>query len=169
METWKRIPSFPRYEVSSLGSVRSTAEVRGGPKLLALNATEYYLRACLFKDGNKYTKRVHLLVCEAFHGTRPEGKVCRHKDGNRCNNRPENLEWATQKDNIEDKKKHGTYTQGAANHRAKLTDAQVAEIRADPRYRYKPEEYAAKFGVSKGCVVDARVGRTFTHLKKIKL
>jgi hypothetical protein len=41
------------------------------------------------------------MVCEAFHGTPPEGKnYCLHIDENSRNNRPENLKWGTQKENL---------------------------------------------------------------------
>jgi hypothetical protein len=71
------------------------------------------------------------------------------------------LSYGTQKENIADKKEQGTYRKGHESHRSRLTAEQVAEIRADKRYRWKPLEYAAKFEVSKGCVVDARVGKTY--------
>ena len=45
--------------------------------------------------------RVHRAVCEAFHGPPPDGKsVVIHLDENAHNNRPENLKWGTQKENL---------------------------------------------------------------------
>lgn len=46
------------------------------------------------------THRVAPLVCEAFHGPSPAGHVCMHLDENSRNNRPENLAWGTQKQNL---------------------------------------------------------------------
>lgn len=44
--------------------------------------------------------RVHQVVCTAFHGPAPEDNmVVDHKDTNRCNNRPENLQWVTRLEN----------------------------------------------------------------------
>lgn len=44
--------------------------------------------------------RVHQVVCTAFHGPEPEPHmVVDHKDTNRCNNRPENLQWLTRLEN----------------------------------------------------------------------
>ncbi len=46
-------------------------------------------------------RKVHQLVCEAFHGPRPDPKsVVLHLDENAHNNRPENLRWGTQKENL---------------------------------------------------------------------
>ena len=44
--------------------------------------------------------RVHQVICTAFHGPEPEPHmVVDHKDTNRCNNRPENLQWLTRLEN----------------------------------------------------------------------
>lgn len=46
-------------------------------------------------------RKVHQLVCEAFHGPKPfDGAVVIHLDENALNNRPENLKWGTQKENL---------------------------------------------------------------------
>ena len=45
--------------------------------------------------------KVHRLICASFHGPSPEGKdVVIHIDENSLNNRPENLRWGTQKENM---------------------------------------------------------------------
>ncbi len=50
---------------------------------------------------------VHCLVLEAFIGPRPEGYVCRHKDGDPANNHISNLSWGTLRENYDDTIKHG--------------------------------------------------------------
>ena len=164
METWVKIHWCDRYEVSDLGRVRSV-DVRLGGRVLKQELTDRYPRVCLMTpEGKKITRRVHVLVLEAFKGPRPVGQVGRHLDDNPLNCALSNLEWGTHKQNAEDRKTNGSYQCGGSHPLAKLTDAQVLEIRADTRYRYKPEEYAQKFGVSKGAVVDARNRVTFKHL-----
>jgi hypothetical protein len=59
-------------------------------------------------DGNRYiishkgrSYKIHRLVCEAFHGPAPFSRaVVMHADENSRNNRPENLKWGTQKENL---------------------------------------------------------------------
>lgn len=59
-------------------------------------------------DGARYIWRAHgkthkvaRLVCEAFHGPAPLDKpVCMHLDEQSHNNRPSNLAWGTQKQNL---------------------------------------------------------------------
>lgn len=47
------------------------------------------------------TYRVHRLVCEAFHGPAPDGKPnVLHRDEDGRNNKPINLKWGTQKENL---------------------------------------------------------------------
>ena len=53
------------------------------------------------RDGGKVIKYdVHVLVCEAWHGPRPEGMQVDHIDGIKSNNHPSNLEWVTQEENM---------------------------------------------------------------------
>lgn len=57
------------------------------------------IRYIIVIDGKPY--KVARLVCEAFHGPAPEGKNnCLHKDEDASNNRPNNLKWGTQKENL---------------------------------------------------------------------
>lgn len=59
-------------------------------------------------DGERYilqfrqhTHKVARLICEAFHGPAPAEKPnCLHGDENARNNRPDNLSWGTQKENL---------------------------------------------------------------------
>jgi len=50
------------------------------------------------KFGNM---KIHRIVCEAFHGLAPfDRAVVLHLDENALNNKPENLRWGTQKENL---------------------------------------------------------------------
>lgn len=46
------------------------------------------------------TLKVHRLVCEAFNGPPQDGQVCMHMNENASDNRPENLAWGSQKENL---------------------------------------------------------------------
>lgn len=66
--------------------------------------------------GGRLTRKVHRLVCEAFHGPRPEGKQCvAHRDGDTENNRPHNVYWATYLENAADRDRHGTTAKGESS------------------------------------------------------
>lgn len=54
-----------------------------------------------FFNKERGNLKIHRLVCEAFHGPAPFPKaVVIHLDENALNNRPENLKWGTQKENL---------------------------------------------------------------------
>lgn len=162
-EEWRKVTDFPIYEVSSLGRVRRAVDIlipnglTGGmsfryPKghiLKQARDKDGYLRVCLRKSGKNYHRRVNILVCQAFNGDRPDGCTdCAHCDGNRTNNTPRNLRWATSKENQEDRDRHGRTCRGSKSHLSKLNEAQVAEIAAIPHARGMAPRLAIKYGVS---------------------
>lgn len=60
-----------------------------------------YRQVVLFKNGKKKYYRVHRIVAEHYLGKPIEGKCVNHIDGNKLNNNVENLEWVTNRDNIQ--------------------------------------------------------------------
>jgi hypothetical protein len=51
------------------------------------------------RRGHK-TLKVHRLVCEAFNGPPEDGQVCMHLNEDSSDNRPENLAWGSQMENL---------------------------------------------------------------------
>lgn len=133
VEIWRQIPSFPLYEASSRGRIRSAFRVRQ----LQLDDAGYYV-VDLYVDGSRSRQRVNRLVCEAFHGPAkyPSIMDAAHRNGFKTSNTPGNLRWATKKENEADKAKHGTRVWGERHPRALFTDAQVGGMRA--QYRRAP-------------------------------
>ena len=64
-------------------------------------------------DGKQHNVTVHRLVLTAFRGHRPNGTEARHLDGDRSNNRLDNLEWGDHTTNMADQRRHGTLRTGA--------------------------------------------------------
>jgi hypothetical protein len=130
------------YEVSNLGRVRSIRILNPCPN------TQGYLKVNLPNGlGSTTSCRVHKLVLETFVGPAPEGTEGCHCNGNRIDNRLENLRWDTRKANTLDKYKHGSILTGERHPLAKLTDRQADQIRKE--YRNNPRELARKYGVSR--------------------
>jgi hypothetical protein len=88
-----------------------------------------YHYVCLRTDGAKKTFAVHRLVLEAFIGPCPEGKQVAHQDGNPRNNCVMNLRWASAKENIDDRRRHGRTAVGERNGSSKLDRHAVNTIR----------------------------------------
>jgi hypothetical protein len=154
-ERWLPIPGHEgRYDVSDQGNVRSWVPYNGTsvPRTLATELNKHgYLRAVLYGDCRKISKRVHQLVMLAFVGPRPEGLETRHLDGNKLNNILTNLVYGTSSENRFDTVRHGTFNNGRVrqthcqrghefsgtqgNRQVCLTCRRAIETRRPPRVR----------------------------------
>ena len=171
IEEWRQIEGFSDYEISNFGKVRtwrrqtSSKNPRNQPVLLkgSPDTKGGYWRVKIRDDeGNPKTVKVHVLVCCAWHGPRPNGKIVRHLDGNPQNNREDNLRWGTHLENSADAKVHGTWLHGTQVNHAKLNDETVLDILQDRRTSY---ELADVYNVSSGCIQHIRQGRTWKHVE----
>ncbi len=101
-EIWREVKGFPAYDVSNLGRVRSwlrrgvsserIIDRQRAPRILrGENGVE--IRLCDL-DGGFHSRRIHLLVLEAFVGPAPRGASPVWLDGNRRNNAASNLDWS---------------------------------------------------------------------------
>lgn len=152
------VPGFDGYYATSDGRVFSVCEMKR-----FLHNDGYY-RITTFAKRLRRRAGVHTLVALAFVGEPPPGKrlVCRHLDGNRQNNRPDNLAWGTVKENGEDASRHGTL-KGSRNPTARLTEDDVREIRR----RWPGETQKAlgeAFGVSKATIEAVTSRRNWKHV-----
>lgn len=176
-EEWRPIPGWEdRYEASTLGRIKSRTTTvkncRGAnmvyPERLRKPALHPggYLSLSLSRDGIDTTHLVHRLVALTFLGEPEPGQQVNHIDGDKQNNRADNLEWVTQHENMRHAADTGLLApaRGEAAGNAKLNRRQVREIRA--LLKTKPvREIAKRFGVSPRAVVSIRTGRTWRHVK----
>ncbi len=112
MENWVNIKYLEGYQVSNLGRIKSLNYLRTGKEqILKPSKNKYgYLVVGLSKNGKTKTFYVHRLVWSAFNGPIPEGMQINHKSEVKTDNRLENLELVTPKENCN----WGTYNERMA-------------------------------------------------------
>ena len=104
-EEWRSVVGFEgRYEVSNLGRVRSFVRYsrwQQVPRLMKprISSRGYFMVRLKYGDGSSKADVVHRLVALAFIDGYKEGYVVNHKDENKLNNRVENLEWVSYREN----------------------------------------------------------------------
>lgn len=131
MEIWKCIKGYENlYEISSYGNVKSLARIvyhKGKNQYYTKNEFIMrqskrgdYLRVGLHKDGKCITFSVHRLVALNFIDNPNNLKTVNHINEIKTDNRVENLEWMSIKDNT-------TYSVGGAKNKQSKSILQFDE------------------------------------------
>lgn len=121
-EIWKDIPGYEGlYQISNLGNVKSLSRIRSNGKCFYLTKEKIlkqslsrkkhgYLCLSLTKNKNEKTHTVHSLMALTFLNHKPKGHmiVIDHINNNPLDNRIENLQIITQRENAY--KKQGKYS-----------------------------------------------------------
>lgn len=110
MEEWKSIKGYEGYyEVSNLGRIRRLPTIikyrncglrkYPGKVLLQELTSDGYLRVVLSKNNLKQRFMGHRLVAQSYIPNPCNYLYVNHINGNKSDNRVENLEWCTQEEN----------------------------------------------------------------------
>jgi hypothetical protein len=172
---WKKIPGFSRYEVSENGQIRVAlnaikihkAHLKPGQLVTLRQSTQNYFR-CWLKadDGRTIYVKAHQMVALAFCGLRPSKKHnALHWDDDPTHNHYLNIRWGTQKQNIADGIRNGSYPLGEAHSQTFLTNNQVREIkRRFPLEGRTQKSFGEEFGVSQYMISSIITGKRWKHL-----
>lgn len=121
VEIWKPISGFEGlYEVSNLGRVKSYHKDKNGHLMKFTKGTWGYQLVGLHKDGKRKTVAVHRLVAEAFIPKIENKEVINHIDCDKTNNYVNNLEWTSQRENVQHSVKLGHYENSGAENKPVL-------------------------------------------------
>lgn len=178
-EIWKPCPEYERhYEISNLGNLRSKrvfipndsifGEIKGVWKKQQIknqtNNRDGYKTSKLCKEGKCRRLTIHRLVAKAFLENPNGYSQVNHIDGNKENNRVDNLEWCSPSANIKHAYETGLMKKDhliGENHvAAKLTWEEVRSIRKRLKAGEKGAKLAEEYGVSP---------TTITYIKQNKI
>ena len=108
-EIWKDIAGYKNYKISSFGRVKSL-NFNGSKKqkILVPYCVNEYLRIRLFENKKQKSFGVHRLVAMAFIPNPDSKPEVNHIDGDKKNNKVNNLEWVTSSENVQ----HAVYVLG---------------------------------------------------------
>lgn len=146
-EEWRQISWAPKYKVSNMGRVVGAR----GWLLKPIDRGNGYLALNIFPTKDKAVmESIHVLVLTEFVSPRPDGYHGCHCDGDKTNNKLDNLRWDTVKENIGDQVRHGTFARGERSGNSVLNDDLVRQIRGEhrPEPGRSSRSLAKKYGVS---------------------
>ena len=116
-------------------------------------------------QAGKYRAKIHRLVYAACVGKLIDGLEIAHLDGNPTNNNATNLAQVTHLENMRHCVEHGTRVEGSAHPKAKLTDAQVLEIRQRWQSNHVTQtSLANEYGVSSSTMSRILTKRTYKNV-----
>ena len=151
-EIWKDIKDYEGiYQVSNIGRVKRVDTDR---ILKGCKNRGGYLRVRLSKNNLASNKRIHRLVAQAFIPNTENKSQVNHIDEDKTNNRVDNLEWSTAKENSN----HGTRNERVSKTLSvpiiatNLTTGESTEF-------YGSRECARQLGLNRSCIMYVLKGR----------
>jgi hypothetical protein len=179
-ESWKSITDYEEfYQISNLGRVKSLSRTIINVKgfvhkrkeriLRNYSVSKGYLAVDLAIGKKRHCPKVHRLVALEFIPNPNNYPQVNHIDGDKTNNKVNNLEWCTCKYNINHahKNKLTNPAKGTSHGRCVLTEEQVLNIIREYKtgdiFQY---QLADKYNISQGQVYNIVSGKQWKHLKE---
>lgn len=159
MESWLPIIGLREYEISNLGRVKSLK--RGKERIVGfVNSVGY---KCI-SNGSKHLF-IHRLVAKNFLPNPYKKKEVNYINGIKTDNRVENLEWCTRKENDNHARENGlTNNTGSNNYQAKINEDDVYVIWDLLKKGLSQQKIADKYNVSRGCIKQIKERKSWKHV-----
>lgn len=126
------------------------------------------IHLCDKANNRKFFGTLHGIMMKHFIGPPPLNYDVCHNDGNKLNNRLDNLRYDSRKNNMADKLIHGGSNRGEKQGLSKLKSAQVLEILRLREEGYEQKEIAKLFGVGRKTISHIEIGSTWSWLTGIE-
>lgn len=132
LELWKPLEEYKGIKVSSVGRIWKASNKSRKERILTdfPKDKDGYCRVSVQRlDGTWTSQPVHRLVAKAFIPNIENKQAVNHKDGDRTNNKVENLEWVTPRENVIHSFKYGKRKECKnVPKKTLLTDFQISQI-----------------------------------------
>lgn len=182
-EEWREVPGWDgRYSVSNLGRVRTNyVDYNNHTGILVRKKVENirvptvhpkgYFYISLSAPKKRWFVGVHKLIALAFIANPNNYTIINHKNGQKTDNRIENLEWCSHKQNMHHAWRTGLMKNarltGVKHHRARLCDDDIRFIRkliTDFSDIAKKREIATLYHISIYTINDILKRRSWKHV-----
>jgi hypothetical protein len=164
-EIWKSVVGFENlYEISNLGNVKTLIKkgyYQEKIKKQGIDIFTGYKTVQLYKSSKPFTIRIHSLVVQAFLNFKTNRQfVCNHIDGDKTNNKLENLEIVTQKENVNKNLllKPINYSRSDFHYKTKLKKEDLIKINQMFIEKKSSKEISELFNVKRGTISRIRNG-----------
>lgn len=157
------------YIVDSEGKIYSTHNNGRGKyhqELLQRMNSDGYMEVTVGKNGHRKTRRVARIIATAFVDNPLNLPEVDHINNIRTDNRAENLQWITHKDNVKKIpfETHSKAKCGIHNGRASFTEDQIREIRKLYNNGVTIKKIADKFKSKWSTINNIVTGNTWKHV-----
>jgi hypothetical protein len=143
--------------------------VKRGNKIMKHNlASNGYLRVSLRKENNtSMCVYIHRILAENFIENPDNKPMVNHKNGNKLDFRIDNLEWTTSSENEKHAYDNGLKFGkiGTSNHKSKLTDNDVIEIKLRLKKGDKPKDISNDYPINEQSIYKIKNGLRWCHIK----
>lgn len=164
-EIWLPIPDFEDfYLASSFGRIKSIFRYK---TVLTPSVVNKYYSVTLCGTIKKNV-RVHIQIAKTFIPNPDNLPQVNHKDGNKLNNRKDNLEWSTASGNIQHAIRNNLFNPAKGDNHvcSKMTSDDVRHIRKFFKENPKTSQisFSLKYNVSKSCIHNILKNKTWKHI-----
>lgn len=163
-EEWRTIDGHTKYQVSNLGRIRD--QTKGAMRKPTVNSSNY--KKTVMDGKNLY---IHRLVAIAFIDNPDNLPEVNHKDGNKWNNKVDNLEWVSKSDNAKHAVSMGLrdvngYTRyKVAKSSRRFSPDEEAKIREMYESGMTKQEISNVIGCANSVIGDLINGNTYNKIK----